>query len=282
MGPQTEYVIRASRVMVRHPGAAAERLRGRLDRKLDGRAMRASGLSTDELYPIDDDWLRHLHEALGDPWPCGCAAEADALYERIMGEFGARALPGRYAGWCDGSPGFTKAAWALVSHLDPARVVETGVARGVTSRFVLERFEQTGSGELASVDLPSIDPRLHEQIAAAIPIALRRRWSYISGTSRQRLPQLLAASGGIDMFVHDSLHTGSNLRFELERAWKVLRPGGAMLVDDVYQSLAFKRFLDALRPRFSCVAANPDGSYRFGIVVRAGGAAAEGLAGARA
>ena len=41
-----------------------------------------------------------------------------------------------------------------------------------------------------------------------------------------------------------------------------------MLVDDVYQSLAFRQFVDVQHPRFSCVAANPDGSYRFGVILR--------------
>ena len=41
-------------------------------------------------------------------------------------------------------------------------------------------------------------------------------------------------------------------------------------VYDVYQSLAFRQFVELQRPRFSCVAANPDGSYRFGIVLRDG------------
>jgi hypothetical protein len=48
-----------------------------------------------------------------------------------------------------------------------------------------------------------------------------------------------------------------------------------MLVDDVYQSLAFRQFVAEVRPCFSCIAANADGGYRFGIVVRDGAALAE-------
>jgi hypothetical protein len=268
--PRFGYAVRASGVMARDPVAAAERVKGRLARRRDVRELSANGLSTDELYPIDADWLQHLHEALGAPWPCACEAEAESLYEEIMALFASKGLPARYAGWCDGGRTFTKAAWCLCLHLEPQVVVETGVARGVTSRFVLEALERRGAGSLSSVDLPSVDSRFHGQIGIAVPERLKGRWSYLRGTSRQRLPGLLDELGEIDLFIHDSLHTGSNTRFELESAWSVLRPGGAVIVDDVYTSLVFRDFVSAARPRWSCIAANPDGSYRFGIILRSG------------
>ena len=73
---QFGYVVRASGVMARDPSAAAERIRGRLDRRRDADAFRATGLSTDELYPIDGEWQHHLHDALGVPWPCNCESDA--------------------------------------------------------------------------------------------------------------------------------------------------------------------------------------------------------------
>jgi hypothetical protein len=261
--------------MARHPAAAAERIRGRLDRGRDLRALEASGLSPDELYPIDPDWLRRLHEALGQPWPCSCAAEADALYEEIMADFRARGFPERYAGWCDGGRAFTKAAWALVLHTGPRSVVETGVARGVTSRFLLEGLERAGSGQLWSVDLPSVDSQYHPQIAAAVPDRLRERWTFASGTSKHLLRAVVARARPIDLFIHDSLHTGNNLRFELESAWGALLPGSAVLVDDVYQNLVFREFVGEIAPRWSTIGANTDGSYRFGILIKQDGAGAE-------
>jgi hypothetical protein len=269
-GHQARYTLGASGVMARHPGAAVERIRGRLERKRDRAALRATGRSIDELYPIDPNWSRTLHEALGFSTPCSCESEADALYEETMADFRARELPERYAGWCDGGRAFTKAAWALAVHMRPHTVVETGVARGVTSRFVLEALELSRDGQLGSVDLPSVDPRFHDQIGIAVPERIRGRWTLVSGTSRQRLPSLLASFGQIDLFIHDSLHTGSNLRFELEHAFAALRPGGAMLVDDVYTSLVFREFVTETAPRFSCIASNPDGGYRFGVLIRQG------------
>jgi hypothetical protein len=185
-----------------------------------------------------------------------------------MSAFELQGLPERYAGWCDGGRAFTRASWCIALHLQPGTTVETGVARGVTSRFVLEALDRLGAGRLSSVDLPSADSRFHGQIGIAVPDRLHERWTFLYGTSRQRLPGLLSALGVIDFFIHDSLHTGRNTRFELDRAWAVLRPGGALLVDDVYQSLAFRRFVEKEKPGWSAVAAETDGSYRFGIALK--------------
>jgi hypothetical protein len=256
--------------MARDPVAGAARIRGRLEHRRDVREFRAVGLPLDVLYPIDGNWLQHLHEGLGCTWPCACEADAEALYAEVMASFAAAGLPARYDGWCDGGVNFTKAAWCLALHLRPQRVVETGVARGVTSRFILEAFARNGAGHLFSIDLPSVDSRFHDQIGFAVPERYRNQWTSLSGTSRHRLPPLLTEVGEVDLFIHDSLHTGRNTLFELERVVRVLRPGGALLVDDVYQSLAFHRFVEAARPRVSLIGANPDGSYRFGIALTDG------------
>lgn len=245
-----------------------ERVRGRLDRRRDAHDFDAIGLSTDDLYPIDHEWLGNLHGALGVSAACRCDGEAARLYEAIMAEFAARGLPERYDGWCDGGRAFTRAAWCLAFHLGPEVVLETGVARGVTSHMVLEALERSGNGSLWSIDLPSVDPRFHSQNAIAVPEHLRNRWTYIVGPSRQRLPVVLSDLDEVDLFIHDSLHTGPNTRFEIESAWAKLKPGGALLVDDVYQSLAFYRFVEQFRPRWWGIGANADGSYRFGIALK--------------
>src|SRR6476619_3864243 len=68
------------------------------------------------------------------------------------------------------------------------------------------------------------------------------RWSYISGSSRRRLPELLAQLHEIDLFVHDSLHSEHNVRFEVDRAWAALRPGGAVVIDDIDANRGFWSF----------------------------------------
>ena len=77
-----------------------------------------------------------------------------------------------------------------------------------------------------SIDLPPIDRSLQQQVGAAVGNRYADRWSYLKGSSRRHLPILLARLGQIDLFIHDSLHSERNVRFELDRAWAALKPGG--------------------------------------------------------
>src|SRR5882724_9465148 len=76
------------------------------------------------------------------------------------------------------------------------------------------------------------------------------------GSSLRRLPGLLAKLGQIDMFIHDSLHSERNVRFELDRVWPMLRPGGAIVVDDIDANDGFHSFNRDLpgHPSFVCEA----------------------------
>ena len=76
--------------------------------------------------------------------------------------------------------------------------------------------------------------------------ALRHRWTYVRGTSRQRLPRLLARLGRVDLFVHDSRHTEENVRFELTQAWSMLGPGGVVVADDIDMNWGFHGFVNGI------------------------------------
>ena len=198
------------------------------------------------LYEPQRGWERRLHELLGAPWPCPVVSEFWALWPEVRARLDAKGLSiGRATFGCynDGDPGLLRAVWCLARHLQPANVVETGVARGFTSRFILEALERNGAGRLWSIDRPPpTKPELHGQVGAAVLDHLHHRWSYIKGSSAQRLPGLLSRLGQIDLFIHDSRHTERNVRFELDRAWAVLRPGGALVVDDIDLNWGFRSF----------------------------------------
>ncbi|HXW71061.1 MAG TPA: class I SAM-dependent methyltransferase [Methylocella sp.] len=200
-------------------------------------------------YTVTDDWERRLHDILGVPWPCPATVEFWNLWPEVIKPFvikGVHIGRGAFGGWGDGEPGLARAAWCLVRHLEPANVVETGVARGFTSRVILEALERNGGGHLWSIDLPPpLHPELHAQIGAAVRDGLHHRWSYIKGSSRRRLPQLLAEIGQIGLFIHDSAHTEDNVRFELDRAWARLKPGGAVMADDIDYNWGFYTFQQA-------------------------------------
>ena len=201
------------------------------------------------LYEAEDGWDRRMHEHLGLPWPCPATAEFAVLWPKVIGELEAKGIrvgPDTLYGWNDGDAGLVRSIWCLTRHLRPRNVVETGVLHGVTSRFILEALERNESGHLWSIDLPPLEDSLQDQIGIAVDDRSRARWTYIRGTSKRHLPGLLAKLGPLDIFIHDSLHSERNVRFEVDRAFAALRPGGAIVVDDIDANWGFHSFTQGL------------------------------------
>ena len=123
--------------------------------------------------------------------------------------------------------------------LEPAVVVETGVAYGVSSAFILRALEENGRGVLHSVDLPPLRRGSERFWGIAVDRALEGRWTLHRGSSARVLPRLLEELETVDLFVHDSLHTHRNMRREFEAIWPCLRTGGALIADDVERNRAF-------------------------------------------
>jgi len=232
-------IFRLAHVAWTNPGEAWEKMQ-------DHFAERRDRCRPPCPYQVQLDWELRLHQMLGVRWPCETTSEFWALWPRVLAPFGAKGVQigrGAFGGWGDGEAGLLRAVWHLVRHLRPDRVVETGVARGFTTRIILEALERNGAGHLWSIDLPpALKPELHGQVGAAVLDCLRHRWSYIEGSSAHRLSGLLSRLGQIDLFIHDSRHTERNVRFELERAWAALRLGGAVVVDDIDLNWGFSSF----------------------------------------
>jgi hypothetical protein len=259
--------------MMRSPRAGAERIRGRVDRRQDLRELAALGVPQSEHYTVTEDWGPALHEIIGAPWPCPESERFGAVWDAVVADLTAAGLRvGRasYGGWNDGDRAQAAAIWCVVAHSRPAIVVETGVAHGLTSRVILEGLKRNGSGHLWSIDLPAVDPALHHEIGIAVQADLRSRWSYVSGTSRERLPRLVRKLKRVDLFVHDSLHTARNMCFELDTVWPALAPGGIAVVDDVDHSLGFRRFIDRAAPGAWLTARHVTGRGLWGAAVKAG------------
>ncbi len=207
-------------------------------------------------YASDADWERKLHQHFGLDLPCQATSEFWGLWPRVMQALeaeGIRPGPGSFRTYNDGDAGFTRAIWCLARHLKPNRVIETGVAHGVTSRIVLDALQKNGQGRLWSIDLPPLERDWQVQVGIAVGSEHKGRWTYIKGSSRRRLPPLLSELGQIDLFIHDSLHSERNVLFELESAWAALRPGGAIVVDDVDVNRAFEQFTQRLAPHQSMI-----------------------------
>ncbi len=212
-------------------------------------------------YESDAEWEPRLHRHFGLDWPCPSTAEFGELFPHVMQELegaGIRPGPASFRTWNDGDAGLTRAIWCLVRHLKPQRVVETGVAHGVTSRVILDALERNEQGHLWSIDLPPLERDWRKQVGVAVGSHHKDRWSYIKGSSRRRLPGLFSQLGQIDLFIHDSLHSERNVLFELERAWAAVKPGGAIVVDDVDVNGAFRVFTGKMpRDQFLICDAEP-------------------------
>ena len=211
-------------------------------------AAHREGVTPTDLYHADSDWESQLCRMVELGSSDDLAMEFRHLWTRVLQELelkGVQAGPASFKGWNDGDAGFVRAIWYLVRKLRPAAVVETGVAHGVTSRFILEALEKNGQGHLWSIDRPPIDPEWRSQIGIAVDDRLRHRWTFIRGSSRQQLPGLLSELGHVDLFVHDSLHSERNVRFEMDSVWKAMPAGGAIVVDDIDVNKGFRSFTAA-------------------------------------
>ena len=245
---------RLVRGFLREPVEGLLNVHARVAERKETRATRKSGVGGFMPWPpcpyeVDENWEQRLHEFAGSPWPCSVSDEFWELWPLVMRsleEKGFQLGRGAFGGWGDGEPGMVRAVWCLTRHLRPAKVVETGVARGITSRFILEALAQNGAGHLWSVDLPPPrDRNLHAQIGSAVPEGLRDRWTYVHGSSRRRIGKLLGQLGEINLFIHDSRHSERNLLFELHHAWGALKPGGVLVADDVDLNCGLHSFVDS-------------------------------------
>jgi hypothetical protein len=186
-----------------------------------------------------------------------------------------------YSGPCrQGTSGYfdCESLYLLVRALRPRVVVETGVLYGAGSAHILAALDRNGEGELHSIELgasPGEPP--HDFL---VPGELKRRWNLIIGDSREKLPELLARLGRIDLFHHDSLHTFEHMTWEYETATPHLSPRGILSSHDViiahslrgiFQENAFPAFCRRNGLNWSTVrnlglACSPRGQARLQVV----------------
>lgn len=259
-----DRLTRAAWAVISDPIEGVERVREKVANESERWAAKPSEVS-------DPLWEASLHALLKVGWPCEEVAEFAPQWDEAVSSLRDRGVEvgrGAYSGWDDGDPGLARAASCLTRHTRPLTVVETGVARGFTTRMILEGLEANRDGRLFSIELAP--PLSAEQVAsetgAAVADHLKRRWSLIEGSSRRRLPGLLEHLGTIDLFVHDSRHTRRNISFELRLAWRALRPGGFLLADDIHGTIAFTELAREFGNPAAIVCSSDDGRGRFGVI----------------
>jgi predicted O-methyltransferase YrrM len=196
----------------------------------------------------------------GDPPIDALAAE----FEEVAGALAARERPGlKFAARTAFLRGEAWILYALLRRRRPEIVVETGVANGHSSSFLLEALRRNGKGRLTSFD---IEPGAGE----LVPTALRDRWDLHILPARRPGPEFGRAMhllGPIDLFLHDSDHSYGWMELEFRTAWEKISPGGILAADDIDWSYAFIDFSRrvGLRPYVLVEASKP-----FGLLVHPG------------
>lgn len=176
--------------------------------------------------------LGHVADVLDEPALKEVEEDTRRLLEEIRGE-------DPFTPYWAADSLLARCCYVVCRLLEPDVVVETGVAYGVSSAFVLRALGENDRGVLHSVDLPPLRRKADRFWGIAVPGALRGRWKLHRGSSRRILPELLEETGTVDLFVHDSLHTHRNMRREFEVVWPRLRTGGVVMADDVERNRAF-------------------------------------------
>lgn len=150
----------------------------------------------------------------------------------------------------------------LVRKLKPKIVVETGVAAGESTGYILQALKDNGFGKLYSIDLPFQwyiygNHKLHLDSLPAgkmpgflVPANLKTHWKLILGNTHDKLPALLKELREINIFIHDSEHSDKTMTFEYETCWPYLKKEGLLVSDDISYTKAFKKFTNKIKAGF--------------------------------
>ncbi len=202
-------------------------------------------LGTGDFLPVMEDRTRELDSAFLDD--------------------GGRRGDGSFHGAMVVSEGL--ALYGALRESKPAVCIETGVANGLSSAFLLKAIEMNGAGKLYSIDLPGFageggyTPDGGALIPAGrrpgwlVPDSLRGNWELLEGPTQDLLPSLLERLGAIDFFLHDSEHSYDCMTFEYEAAIAYLRPGGVLMSHDIYSTDAFPDFIGRHHLKFDTLGA---------------------------
>ena len=125
--------------------------------------------------------------------------------------------------------------YALVRIRKPKTVVETGVANGMSSFFILHALRLNSFGKLHSIDVsPDVGVLLDDDERAQWDLrVLARR------CSSEDFRDAIADLPPIGMFLHDSDHSYFWQKMECQEASLRMAPDGLVLSDDMHLSLGF-------------------------------------------
>ncbi len=213
---------------------------GDLSRQVRAAVARARHALGDPRAAVNLRWLRAVSGASNERL-LDVLGELDGLAP-IEEEIHRRHLAGGRANYAQLGAPFEM--YALTRVLEPDHVVETGVSSGISSAHFLLALDKNRRGTLHSIDLPTRQrgPLLaKDESPVSIPPGLASgwaipfrspRWDLHIGDSATELPRVVETLTGIDLFLHDDLHTPERLALELATIRPKLHPGSAVLADN--------------------------------------------------
>lgn len=216
----------------------------------------------DAVATIGDNLQRDLLQFAGDDALARIETEVQSGLRRLRGRSAFRLSH-------NADLSLARLVYSICRATLPEVVVETGVAHGVTSAFLLQALAVNGKGRLVSVDLPPLGPNADRCVGCLVPTALRDRWMLHRGASHRVFRRLLPELGTIDLFVHDSLHTQKNMLREFASIWPSLRTGGVLIADDIESNAAFEIFAGTVKSRFHATVREQEKQAAFGVLIKA-------------
>ena len=125
----------------------------------------------------------------------------------------------------------------------PRNVIETGVAYGLSSFYILSALNRNEYGKLTSIDSVFRPWQSEEMIGSIIPKNLRSKWKLVLGKSNEKLLDEFKKIENVEIFVHDSLHSYKNMTFEFNCAINNIKNNGIIISDDILDNDAFYDFI---------------------------------------
>ena len=189
----------------------------------------------EEVAEDRDAWARQIDEAAWD------ASREVAARVRAQGQARLAEL-----GQPMGGAGDVALLHFLVRTRVPEVVVETGVAAGFSSFAILTALEANGRGHLWSSDFPYVRlPDPARLVGNVVPGALRGRWTLLLEGDARNLRQIARLAPPIDLLHYDSDKSYIGRKRALDILRLRLRPGAAVVFDDIQDNAFFRDLVRA-------------------------------------